>query len=200
MSNTTEGWIDFQALKASATVGAVVAYFGLNLQPEGNEWKGCCPFHEENGKASSFSFHETKKAFHCFACKRKGSILDFVQQWIAFKENRACGIKEAGLLLAQAIEAEKAKPQPVAVPASEVRAEVREPSAVSAWDVSGVFLGFGEASRAMVKGADAGEWVAVRVSVMREVFGRLHEALNTLQETMEAKAREPHTPARKAKK
>lgn len=196
VSNTAEGWIDFQALKASATVGVVIAHFGLNLKPEGDEWKGGCPFHEESGKDSSFSFNETKKAFHCFACKRKGSILDFVQQWIAFKEKRACGIKEAGLLLAQAIEAEKAKPQPVAIPAS----EIREASAVGGLDVSGVFFGFGEASRAMVKGADSGEWVAVRVSAMREVFGRLHEALNALQETMETKAQEPHTPARKAKK
>lgn len=213
MSNTAEGWIDFQALKATATVGAVVVFFNLRLNRVGDEYKGFCPFHEGNGKDTSFSFHADKKAFHCFVCKRKGSILDFVQQYIAFQENRSCGIKEAGQLLAQAVEAEQSRQKTEAILTAEAKKplEVKEMRQVETlvatargWAELLAFESLGAVSRDIVKGEDAGDWVAVRVSSVRSAFEALQETLRGLLETMEAKAQEPHKPppktARRAKK
>jgi len=82
-----EGWLDFKEVKAKASMPVVLKYLKLteHLEKKEDEWIGFCPFHPEKGKADSFHVSESKKAFHCFACKRKGSVLDLVQLLLAYR-------------------------------------------------------------------------------------------------------------------
>jgi len=212
VSNTAEGWIDFRAIKDAVTVEAVNNFFTLRLKRVGDEWKGFCPFHAERGKESSFSFHDEKKAFHCFVCKRKGSVLDFVQQLIAWKENRSCGIKEAGQLLVQVMEedayrkrteTEQAEQQiKFASSCAEASKQLREITGNP--DFSAALVALGQMARDVVNGADETDFVAVRVSIMRMLFENIKQTLDSVLVAMEAKAKEPHAPqgkpAKRAKK
>lgn len=216
MSDERNGWVDFRAIKDAVTVEAVNDFFTLRLKRVGDEWKGFCPFHSERGKDSSFSFHDEKKAFHCFVCKRKGSVLDFVQQLIAWKENRSCGIKEAGQLLVQVMEEDAFRKRTDA----ELEAKQAEqqidfgPASVKAFkqllevtgnpDFSAVFESLGVVSREIANGADATDFAVVRVSGVRSLFENIKNLLDGVLVAMEAKAKEPHTPqgkpVRRAKK
>lgn len=86
-SKTTEGkgnWLDFEAIKASATVEGVLAHYGLleRLTRAGDELTGWCPLGtKQHGKKDSFAFNVAKKTFQCFACKQRGSVLDFVAKY-----------------------------------------------------------------------------------------------------------------------
>ena len=86
-SKTTEGkgnWLDFEAIKASATVEGVLAHYGLleRLTRASDELTGWCPLGtKQHGKKDSFAFNVAKKTFQCFACKQRGSVLDFVAKY-----------------------------------------------------------------------------------------------------------------------
>lgn len=69
-------WIDFKAVKDAARFEPVLERYGLELTKKGSELTGLCPFHEDS--KPSFSVNTEKRLFHCFACKAKGNILDFV--------------------------------------------------------------------------------------------------------------------------
>lgn len=83
MKEGDEGWLDFKAIKEKADVRAVLSEFGLleHLEAHGAELVGWCPFGDEHGKKDSFSFNAEKKTFQCFACKARGSLLDFVAKF-----------------------------------------------------------------------------------------------------------------------
>lgn len=105
--NETTGrqWIDFHALKETASVPAVLGALGLldDLVKVGSDWKGQCPFHKGEGNQKPFSVHEEKRAFHCFVCKRKGSILDFVSQYLTWKGEKT-GVRQAAEYIVSAME------------------------------------------------------------------------------------------------
>lgn len=46
------------------------------LERRGDEWWGCCPFHNE--KTPSFSVVPSKGMYYCFGCHEGGSAIDFV--------------------------------------------------------------------------------------------------------------------------
>lgn len=73
-------WIDFKQIKARADVRPVLEHFGIleHLEERGAELVGWCPFGKEHGKADSFAFNTEKRSFQCFACKSRGSVLDFI--------------------------------------------------------------------------------------------------------------------------
>lgn len=106
--NETTGrqWINFEELKKTASVEAVLSSFGLldDMALVGEEWKGQCPFHKGEGNIKPFCFHEDKRAFHCFACKRKGNVLDFVKQYLEWKNKRSVGVREAAEYIVSAME------------------------------------------------------------------------------------------------
>ena len=83
MKEGDEGWLDFKAIKERADTRAVLSHFGLleHLEERGAELTGWCPFGEEHGKKDSFSMNVEKKTFQCFACKARGSLLDFVAKF-----------------------------------------------------------------------------------------------------------------------
>ncbi|MDO9103683.1 MAG: CHC2 zinc finger domain-containing protein [Methylovulum sp.] len=87
MSNNSEksdaDWIDFKDIKAKTEVHPVLEHFGLlkYLEPHGAELVGWCPIGKEHGKADSFAFNVEKRSFQCFACKSRGSVLDFIAKY-----------------------------------------------------------------------------------------------------------------------
>ena len=80
MKEIEESWLDFKAIKASIDPYKVLSHFHLleHLEERGSELVGWCPFGAEHGKDDSFSVNVEKKAFQCFACKARGSLLDLV--------------------------------------------------------------------------------------------------------------------------
>lgn len=76
-------WIDFKSIKAMAEVRPVLQHFGIleHLEQRGAELVGWCPLGREHGKADSFAFNTEKRSFQCFACKARGSVLDFVAKY-----------------------------------------------------------------------------------------------------------------------
>lgn len=83
MKEGDEGWLDFKAIKEKSDARVVLSHFGLleHLEERGAELLGWCPFGEEHGKKDSFSMNVEKKTFQCFACKARGSLLDFVAKF-----------------------------------------------------------------------------------------------------------------------
>ncbi|MEI2770794.1 MAG: CHC2 zinc finger domain-containing protein [Candidatus Competibacter sp.] len=83
MKEGDEGWLDFKAIKEKTDVRLVLSHFGLleHLEERGAEFIGWCPFGDEHGKKDSFSINVEKKTFQCFACKARGSVLDFVAKF-----------------------------------------------------------------------------------------------------------------------
>ena len=85
-------WVSFAEVKTKVSMRDILIHYGLleGLKQKGDELVGRCPFHQET--KGSFRANLVKNVFHCFGCKAKGNILDFV----SLKEN--VSIREAALL------------------------------------------------------------------------------------------------------
>jgi transposase len=90
--------IDFAFLRSQVTLEQVLRHLGLfdDLKGRAPQLRGCCPFHEGDGRRRTLSVHLGKNAFHCFHvdCQAQGNALDF---WAAY---RRLSIYEAALDLA----------------------------------------------------------------------------------------------------
>jgi hypothetical protein len=91
------GYVDLNRAKQVPFVDALQE-LGLleNLRRDGDELKGICPLH--GGEKESFGVHVSRGVFNCFACKKKGNVLDFV---MFFKK---VNVKEAGQWLIALLE------------------------------------------------------------------------------------------------
>jgi len=69
----------------------------VKLQRAGNEWKACCPFHNE--KTPSFYVNDDKGFYHCFGCEAHGDALRWMtdQRGLAFMDAVKELAAEAGL-------------------------------------------------------------------------------------------------------
>lgn len=65
----------------------------VTLKKKGQNYFGCCPFHNE--KTASFSVNEKKQMFHCFGCGVSGSVISFLM------DNNRLTFPEAIELLAE---------------------------------------------------------------------------------------------------
>lgn len=90
---------DFGILKARIGMKDLLEHYGLldHMKARGAQLSGRCPFHED--AKPSLSVNLDKNAWHCFACGKKGNILDFA------KEKEGLGsIREAALWLTHTFE------------------------------------------------------------------------------------------------
>ena len=89
------GWVDFQTVKQTVSLGAVLQHYQVpGLRTKRDRLEGCCPIH--GGKRDdSFRVSLSKNVFHCFACQASGNVLDFVAAM------EKCSIREAALRLQQ---------------------------------------------------------------------------------------------------
>jgi DNA primase len=62
-------------LRARTTLSAVIMP-SVKLIRAGNEWKACCPFHNE--KTPSFTVNDDKGFYHCFGCGAHGDAIRFL--------------------------------------------------------------------------------------------------------------------------
>lgn len=196
--NGARKWIDFEDLKKTASVEAVLSALDLldGLVRTGVEWKGQCPFHKGEGSAKPFCFHEEKRAFHCFACKRKGNVLDFVKMYLEWKNKGKMGVREAAEFIdtamagytpierveseeeaaSRAVLEQEAEQKPKEkkggrAAKNEVREEDSQPVMSPSWNPE-YFLDFIEACRAVSLGHEtARDFVAVRVSFLQKLRG-----------------------------
>lgn len=71
-------WVDFRAVKAAVTMQLVLEHYQINwLRKRDDELRGRCPIHKGEGQ-STFHVSLIKNVFHCFSCKARGNVLDFV--------------------------------------------------------------------------------------------------------------------------
>jgi DNA primase len=82
-----------QAIKSSSDLAAIVAAYGVQLNKQGAQLVGLCPFHEE--KSPSFRVSPEKQVFLCFGCDASGDVFDFV------KQIETCSFAEAKKKVAQ---------------------------------------------------------------------------------------------------
>ena len=78
--NKGKNWIDFAELKTRIRFEHVLDRLELTakLERAGDELRGQCPICKRGDeKSKSFSINTSKQVFQCFACKRKGNVLDF---------------------------------------------------------------------------------------------------------------------------
>ena len=85
-------WVDFKTIKRAVTIQQVLERYGVKLRGTGKELRGRCPIHRGEG-ADTFHANTEKNAFHCFSCKEKGNVLDFVAAM------ESCGVRDAALKL-----------------------------------------------------------------------------------------------------
>ncbi len=83
MSNKQRSYaVDFKAVKALATFAAVLSYYGLqdDFEQRGDTLVGRCTLGKKpHGKKDSLVINTDKETFKCFACRKRGSVIDFVR-------------------------------------------------------------------------------------------------------------------------
>src|ERR1700722_19968625 len=73
---------NFEAIKRTTDLAAVVERYGIELKREGKDWRGRCPFHEDRGRPN-FIVSPAKGLWRCPVCDIAGNVIQFV----ARKEN-----------------------------------------------------------------------------------------------------------------
>jgi len=114
-SNVDTQYLNFKHIKERTSVLSLLAFYGLHeqitAQPGKDEMAGRCPLGEPgHGDETSFAFNIQKKTFQCFACKARGSVLDFYRYMEQAKGNEI-SLREAGLALDQLNEQVKGSEQ-----------------------------------------------------------------------------------------
>lgn len=90
-------------LRARVTLSQLIGRT-VPLKKAGNEFKACCPFHDE--KTPSFWVNDQKAFYHCFGCGVHGDAI----RWLT--EARGLAFMDAVKLLADEVGLELPKPEP----------------------------------------------------------------------------------------
>ena len=84
-----KNWVDFKSVKSAVSMQMMLNHYQIHwLKKSGEELRGRCPIHQGEGQ-QSFHVSLTKNAFHCFSCKARGNVLDFVGAM------EKCSVREA---------------------------------------------------------------------------------------------------------
>jgi len=90
-------WINFQTVRESLDVSKVLAHYGFDVKPNGQDQvKICCPFHDDHKPSCGLNL--TKGVFNCFSCQTKGNILDFVARMEGFDPDQPRELRKAAVL------------------------------------------------------------------------------------------------------
>ncbi len=111
----TPQWLD--ELRARTTLSTLIGQ-SVKLTRAGNEYKACCPFHNE--KTPSFYINDAKGFYHCFGCSAHGDAI----RWMT--EYRGLGFVDAVKELAAAANMELPAPDPKAAQQAERRATLHD--------------------------------------------------------------------------
>ncbi len=89
---------DVDVVKSRINIVDVVGEY-IKLTKAGNNFKACCPFHQE--KTPSFNVNEDKQIYHCFGCNQGGDVFSFVMEMegIGFREALEVLAEKAGVEL-----------------------------------------------------------------------------------------------------
>ena len=94
-----EGIISKESKDAILSAVDIVSVVGdyVRLEQRGNQWWGCCPFHNE--KTPSFSVTPEKGMFYCFGCHEGGDAIKFLMEMerIRFPEALRVLAKKTGV-------------------------------------------------------------------------------------------------------
>jgi len=80
----TAAQLNFKEIKTACDVSVVLEHLELlhSMEERDTDLVGWCPLGtKRHGKKDSFSISTVIKVFQCFACKKKGTVLDFVAQF-----------------------------------------------------------------------------------------------------------------------
>ena len=105
-------------IRARTTLSALIGN-AVKLQRAGNEFKACCPFHNE--KTPSFYVNDEKGFYHCFGCQAHGDAI----RWLTDRQ---------GLSFMDAVK-ELAARAGLEVPAPDPKAQERAERAAGLYDV-----------------------------------------------------------------
>ncbi|MEO6091840.1 MAG: DNA primase [Novosphingobium sp.] len=135
-------WLD--ELRARITLSGVIGRT-TRLTRAGNEFKACCPFHNE--KTPSFTVNDEKGFYHCFGCGAHGDAI----RWLT--DQRGLGFMDAVKELAALASMELPEPDPRAAQAAERRETLHDVmAAAQAWFVANLAGPGGAAARAYLTG------------------------------------------------
>ena len=169
-------WLD--QLRTRITLSALVRRT-VKLQRAGNEWKACCPFHDE--KTPSFYVNDAKGFYHCFGCSAHGDAIRWLtdQRGLAFMDAVKELASEAGMEL-PALEPHQAK-------RAEQRAGLHEVmQAAQDWFAANLASAAGTEARDYLerRGLDPGTiarfgfgWAPDGRGALKEALGRFGEPL-----------------------
>lgn len=106
----TEEFIE-RVREANDLVGLISQY--TQLRPSGHQLMGLCPFPDHSEKSPSFSVSQTKQVYHCFGCKKSGTIFTFLQTYsgMSFPEAIAFLARRGGVPLPAAPENARSQAQ-----------------------------------------------------------------------------------------
>src|SRR3989339_1817356 len=87
---------EIEAIKAKLNIVDLIGEY-VRLQKAGNNWKACCPFHNE--ETPSFSVSEDKQVWHCFGCGKGGDAFGFLMEMegLEFREALIMLAEKAGV-------------------------------------------------------------------------------------------------------
>jgi DNA primase len=69
--------VDYAHVRQNADIVAVLTHYKLDLTRNGEQWKGCCPFHDST--KASLNVNVKKNVFKCHGCGYGGNVIKLVQ-------------------------------------------------------------------------------------------------------------------------